>query len=242
MVLSRVLFASVLVAACGRPPPPSPPDPPATATSLSPPDTSTPPALAAGEPASLSCATPLPQAPSFPPAPAVAVPVTAGQMTEEAAQAKRLFDGERWPEAVSALERVVSGDTGDDAGNRELAEYHRAVALHRAGRADDAASAFLQIASRPAHLKHTETVLWIAKLAEATPVVVHGLRYYDGEIAARFRNAQQMEIYQTLLLLFGRERLARGAKAEAAAFFEQVPIESRFGALAAECERLAQGR
>ncbi|MBK8996443.1 MAG: hypothetical protein IPM35_11935 [Myxococcales bacterium] len=242
MVLKRVLLAGVLVAACGRPPPPSPPEPPATTTAVPPPDTSTPPALAAGEPARLSCATPLPEAPSFPPAPAVAAPATAGQMSEEAAQAKRLFDGERWPEAISAMERVVSGATGDDAGNRELAEYHRAVALHRAGRGDDAAHAFLQIASRPAHLKHTETVLWIAKLAEANPVVVHGLRHYDGKIAARFQNAQQMETYQTLLFLFGRERLVRGAKAEAAAFFEQVPAESRFRALAAECEKLAQGR
>src|SRR5689334_16729780 len=33
-------------------------------------------------------------------------PVTAGQMTEEAAQAKRLFDGERWAEAAVILKRV----------------------------------------------------------------------------------------------------------------------------------------
>src|SRR5688572_9632282 len=38
-------------------------------------------------------------------------PVTAGQMTEEAAQAKRLFDAERWSEAALALKRVVAGDT-----------------------------------------------------------------------------------------------------------------------------------
>lgn len=241
MVLKRVLLAGVLVAACGPPSPPSPPGPPATTTAVPPPVAGTAPEVAAPERSSLSCATPLPEAPSLPPADPRAAPVSAGQMSEEAAQAKRLFDGERWPEAISAMERVVSGASGDDAGNRELAEYHRAVALYRAGSADDAASAFLQIASRPAHLKHTETVLWIAKLAEATPVVVHGLRHYEGKVAARFQNAQQMETYQTLLFLFGRERFARGAKAEAAAFFEQVPDESRFRALAAECEKLAQG-
>jgi hypothetical protein len=43
-------------------------------------------------------------------------PVTAGQMTEEAAQAKRLFDAERWAEAALVLKRVVDGETGDDEG------------------------------------------------------------------------------------------------------------------------------
>src|SRR5690242_14622286 len=48
---------------------------------------------------------------------AEAGPVTAGQMTEEAAQAKRLFDGERWAEAAVILKRVFDGETGDDEGN-----------------------------------------------------------------------------------------------------------------------------
>src|SRR5689334_3614564 len=34
---------------------------------------------------------------------------TPGQMTEEAAQAKRLFDGNKWPEAALALKRVTAG-------------------------------------------------------------------------------------------------------------------------------------
>ena len=38
-------------------------------------------------------------------------PVTAGQMTEEAAQGKRLFDAERWSEAALVLKRVVDGET-----------------------------------------------------------------------------------------------------------------------------------
>src|SRR4051794_39535766 len=36
-------------------------------------------------------------------------PATAGQMTEEAAQGKRLFDAERWSEAALVLKRVVDG-------------------------------------------------------------------------------------------------------------------------------------
>src|SRR5690606_4281877 len=62
---------------------------------------------------------------------AEAAPVTAGQMTEAAAAAKQLFDKERWNEAAQALHAVVTGETGDDPGNKQLAEYYLAIALYR---------------------------------------------------------------------------------------------------------------
>ena len=58
-------------------------------------------------------------------------PPTAGQMTEPAAQAKRLFDGEKWLDAALGLYRVYKGDTHDDEGNKQLAQYHLAIALYR---------------------------------------------------------------------------------------------------------------
>src|SRR5262245_55596369 len=58
-------------------------------------------------------------------------PVQAGQMTEEAANAKRLFDTERWSESALGLYRVYKGETGDDAGNRQVAQYQLALALYR---------------------------------------------------------------------------------------------------------------
>src|SRR5688500_1472837 len=48
----------------------------------------------------------------------------AGNMTEEGAQAKRLFDNARWADAALALQRVVNGETGDDEGNKQIAQYH----------------------------------------------------------------------------------------------------------------------
>ena len=56
-------------------------------------------------------------------------PVAAGQMTEQAAAAKKLFDRERWSEAALALYRVVAGETGDDPGNQQLAQYYLAISL-----------------------------------------------------------------------------------------------------------------
>src|SRR5690606_30208258 len=57
-------------------------------------------------------------------------PVVAGQMTEDAAAAKRLFDKQRWAEAAGALHRVVAGETGDDPGNQQLAQYWLAISLY----------------------------------------------------------------------------------------------------------------
>jgi hypothetical protein len=165
----------------------------------------------------------------------------AGQMTEEAAQAKRLFDSERWEQAVNAMARVANGDTGDDEGNKQLAEYHRAVALHHGGRATEAAGAFLAIAGRPTHIKHQETLLWLVKLADATPVVVRGMVHYDPSSADRFHNVEQLDVYNGALFMMGRERFDRGAKAEARALFSRVDSSSRWYPLAHEClDRLAR--
>jgi len=164
---------------------------------------------------------------------------SAGQMTEEAAQAKRLFDRERWDEAVLQLGRVASGETGDDEGNQQIAAYQRAVALFHGGRMDDALAAFLAIAGRPAHLKHSETVLWLVKLADTAPVAVRGLAYYDATNAERFNNVQQHEVYQSVLFLVARDRFERGAKPEARDLFARIEPVSRWYALAHEClERL----
>lgn len=161
-------------------------------------------------------------------------------MTEGAAQAKRLFDQERWPDAVAALERVISGETGDDAGNKELAEYLRGVALSKAGRTADAARAFLAIAPRVSHLKHFETLLWLVKLADEQPTVVRALVFYAAADAERFASPQQHEVHAGALFLLGRERFERGAFAEAAELFAKVDSTSHWGPLAVSCRERAK--
>jgi hypothetical protein len=159
----------------------------------------------------------------------------AGQMSEESAQAKRLFDSEKWDDAAAAMQRVANGDTGDDEGNKQLAAYHRAVALHHGGHLDDAAAAFLAIAGRPAHLKHAEALLWLVKLAEAAPVVVRGMAFYDLTNASRFNGPGQLDVYQGALFLMGRERAERGQTNDARDFFARVAPTSRWYAVAHDC-------
>lgn len=113
----------------------------------------------------------------------------AGQMTEEAAQAKRLYDSERWADARMLLDRVVRGDTGDDLGNRQIAEYHSAIASYRLEEHERALEQLSAIARSPNHLKHDDTLLWLVKLSEVPELCASAteeVRRYSHERVSHF--------------------------------------------------------
>ena len=110
-------------------------------------------------------------------APKAQEPVVAGTMTEGAAAAKKMFDKERWSEAAAGMYRVVSGDTGDDPGNRQLAEYYLAISLYRLKFYQASYAIFSVIADNPSHLKFKETLLWLAKLATQLVVGTAGAEW-----------------------------------------------------------------
>ena len=158
-------------------------------------------------------------------------PVTAGQMTEEAAQAKRLFDAERWSEAALALKRVTGGDTGDDEGNKQIAQYHLAIALYRLQFYQASYAIFSEIAEKPNHLKFSETLLWLAKLATQLPEpadIVERVGKYDADQIARFNNAQQKNLYWQLNYLLGRYKYRSRAYEEAISLFSKVDEASPY--------------
>ena len=158
-------------------------------------------------------------------------PVTAGQMTEEAAQAKRLFDGERWSEAALILKRVVEGETGDDAGNRQIAEYHLAIALYRLQFYQASYDIFRRVAEKPNHLKFKETLLWLAKLATQLPEpadIIGSVGKYSREQVKRFDNPQQRELYWQLNYMLGRYMYRERKFEQAIRLFESVGRESPY--------------
>jgi hypothetical protein len=134
-------------------------------------------------------------------------PVVAGQMTESAAAAKRLFDGQRWAEAATALQRVVAGETGDDPGNQQLAQYWLAISLYRLKFYQASYSMFAFIASNKNHLKHDQTLLWLSKLATQLPEpagIIDSVGKYGDADLAKFNNPQQRDLYYQLNYLLGR--------------------------------------
>jgi hypothetical protein len=174
-----------------------------------------------------------------PSAPNVAM---AGQMTEQAARAKRLFDAERWAEAETALAAVAHGQTGDDVGNMQLAQYHLAIAIFRQKDFRRSYRIFSEMARDRSHIKHPETLLWLVKYVtdHAELVDFADFASYTREEVARFDNSSQRDLYSSASFAVGRERLQEGARAEATAFFAHVDPDGPFGVLVARCRERAR--
>lgn len=158
-------------------------------------------------------------------------PVTAGEMTEEAAQAKRLFDNERWAEASLLLKRVVDGETEDDAGNKQIAEYHLAISLYRLQFYQASYDIFRRVALKPNHLKFKETLLWLAKLATQLPEpadIIGSIGKYSRAQVKRFDNPQQQELYWQLNYMLGRYMYRSRKFEEAISLFGDVSKNSPY--------------
>lgn len=158
-------------------------------------------------------------------------PPVAGQMTEQAQQAKRLFDGEKWGDAATALYRVAKGETGDDEGNKQLAQYHLAISLYRLKFYQGAYGIFSEIADKPNHLKFNETLLWLAKLATDLPepadIVERVGKYNDGQID-KFNNSNQRELFWQLNFLLGRYKYRNRQYDDALRLFAKVDRQSKY--------------
>jgi hypothetical protein len=155
----------------------------------------------------------------------------AGQMTEQAAQAKRLFDGEKWGDAALALYRVKQGETGDDEGNRQLAQYHLAISLYRLKFYQYSYSVFSEIADKPNHLKFNETLLWLAKLATDLPEpadIVERVGKYNDQAIDKFNNSNQRELYWQLNYLLGRYKYRNRQYDDALRLFGKVDRQSKY--------------
>ena len=164
-------------------------------------------------------------------APEKSAPVTAGQMSEAAAAAKQLFDKERWNEAAQALHGVVSGETGDDPGNKQLAEYYLAISLYRLRFYQASYAIFSVIADNPSHLKFKETLLWLAKLATQLPEpadIIERVGKYSDEQVARFDNEQQRDLYWQLNYMLGRYKYRNRQYEESIRLFQMVDRRSEY--------------
>ena len=158
-------------------------------------------------------------------------PVAAGQMTEQAAAAKKLFDRERWSEAALALYRVVAGETGDDPGNQQLAQYYLAISLYRLKFYQASYAIFSVIADNRNHIKFKETLLWLAKLATQLPEpadIIERVGKYTEDQLARFDNAQQRDLYWQLNYMLARYKYRNRQYQEAIRLFRRVDRDSAY--------------
>jgi hypothetical protein len=158
-------------------------------------------------------------------------PPQPGKMTQQAAQAKRLFDGEKWSEAALGLYKVYKGETGDDEGNKQLAQYHLAIALYRMKFYQAAYAYFSEISDKHNHLKFNETLLWLSKLATDLPEpadIVERVGKYNDEQIGRFNNPNQRDLYWQLNYLLGRYKYRNRQYTDALRLFANVDRQSKY--------------
>jgi tetratricopeptide (TPR) repeat protein len=157
----------------------------------------------------------------------------AGQPSDAAAQAKKLYESEKWWDAAQALYRVYSGETGDDLGNQQIAQFNFAKTLYKLKFYQGAYKIFIDISERPNHLKFKETLLWLAKLATDLPEpadIIERVGHYSDEAIAQFNNKEQSELYWQLNYLLGRFKYRQGGDLyqEALAAFQKVDRRSKY--------------
>lgn len=153
------------------------------------------------------------------------VAAVAGAPTEGMKQAKKAFDEKRWADAAQGMHSVVSGASGDDAGNKQLAEFYLGQALYHLKFYQASFDTFTKIAANPKHQKFAETLLWLAKLATDLPEpadIISSVGKYSDEQLARFDNKAQQGLYWTLNYLLGRYKYRKGEFQEAIRLFQRV--------------------
>jgi len=176
-------------------------------------------------------------APAKPSSPAAAKPAplgpppVPGTMTDDAAQAKKLFDEENWGDASLALYRVVQGQTSDDEGNKQLAQFHLAIALYKLKFYQASYGIFSQIAGRPNHLKYDDTLFWLAKLATDLPEpadIVEQVGNYSEAAIDKTNSGDQRETYAHLCYLLGRYKYRNRQFEDALRLFSKIDRQSAF--------------
>jgi hypothetical protein len=158
-------------------------------------------------------------------------PPVPGQMTPAAANAKRQFDAEQWAPASLNLYKVWKGETNDDEGNKQLAEYHLAIALYRLKLYQASYSIFSEISDRPSHLKFNDSLLWLAKLATDLPEpadIVSRVGKYNDQQIEKFNNREQHALYSQLNYLLGRYKYVNRQYADSIRLFNKVARDSAY--------------
>jgi hypothetical protein len=158
-------------------------------------------------------------------------PVVAGQMSEAMAAAKRQFDQKKWLEASIGLRQVVDGQTGDDEGNRQLAQFYLASSLYNMKFYQASYAIFSVIADNTYHLKFSDTLPFLAMIATQLPepadVVARVGKYGDADLA-KFDNTTQKEMYWHLNYLLARYRYRNGQYQDAIRLFQRVGTDSEY--------------
>src|SRR5690554_3981924 len=159
-------------------------------------------------------------------------PPEKGEPTADLRAALQLYSASRFPEAAMALQRVVDGETGDDAGNVQLAEFTLAKTMYSMRFYQSALALFDEITiAATGHHHFDESLQWLAQLATQLPEpagITERIGRYPLARIETFDTPENQQLYNHLLFLMGRHLYNEGDFESAAEFFGKIGETSPF--------------
>ena len=165
-------------------------------------------------------------------APPDLTPPEAGEPTAAFASALKLFESGAYEKASVALQAVVDGETGDDAGNVQKAQFFLAKSLFNLKFYQSALAIFDDITRASlGHLYFDETLEWLAQLATQLPEpagITDRIGRYPLARLDAFNTPERATLYNHLVYLMGRYLYGDGDFETAVEFFQKVSPTSKF--------------
>ncbi len=159
-----------------------------------------------------------------------AAPTKLGTPSKQMAEAISAFDAKKYEEAAMGFERVASGKSKDDRGNRNKAQFLLGQSLYEMGYYQSALTVFDDISAQgPSHLFFNETLEWLGLLAselpEASGIIEKVGRYGIGALE-EFKE-KDPALYNQLLYLMGRHLYSEASFRQAIDVFQEVDTNAK---------------
>jgi tetratricopeptide (TPR) repeat protein len=147
-------------------------------------------------------------------------------------RAIKLYDKKDFFSASIELKKVLDGESGDDAKNKQRAEFFMGKTLYQMGFYAGSLAHFDKIVQAgDRHTYHGATLKWLAALSRVLPETSGILEKIGGYDASALADPALASVRGELLFLLGRHYYRRGGDGDfdkAIALFGQVPRDNEF--------------
>jgi hypothetical protein len=147
-------------------------------------------------------------------------------------RAIKLYDKKDFFSASIELKKVIDGESGDDARNKQRAEFFMGKTLYQMGFYAGALAYFERIVKAgDQHTYHGATLKWLAALSRVLPETSGILQLIGSYDEKALEDPALASVHDELLFLLGRHYYAKGGDGDfdkAIALFQQVQRNSGF--------------
>ncbi|MBW2731979.1 MAG: hypothetical protein JRH20_06265 [Deltaproteobacteria bacterium] len=166
-----------------------------------------------------------------------------GPPTKTMQKALKLYENKDYYSASIELHKVIEGETGDSAGNKQRAEFWMGKTLYHLGFFSAALSYFDKVvATGASHRYYNATLKWLASLSRKLPESAGILKKIGKYDRAQLEQPALAKVRNELFYLLGSYHYQTRNFKEAISLFSSVPADSPFYARAKFMEGITHVR